>query len=175
MFRRAPPETNYARCFPRIRGDVPPGDNRTWLPHWFSPHTRGCSGWYSPGAIPGQVFPAYAGMFRRPLWRRKYCRSFPRIRGDVPPSALASLNASSFSPHTRGCSGAGRLPSRRTIVFPAYAGMFRRRHRDHTGGGGFPRIRGDVPLSRTASYTALMFSPHTRGCSVFFAGLHQLS
>ena len=154
-------------------------------------------------------------MFRRPLWRRKYCRSFPRIRGDVPPSALASLNASSFSPHTRGCSGAGRLPSRRTIVFPAYAGMFRfctasitsssgfprirgdvhefgpfaggdhvfpayagmfrRRHRDHTGGGGFPRIRGDVPLSRTASYTALMFSPHTRGCSVFFAGLHQLS
>ena len=155
MFRRAPPETNYARCFPRIRGDVPV---MNWLDEKvsaFSPHTRGCSFAQTTGSPLRSVFPAYAGMFR---------------------AAAATLSGQpGFSPHTRGCSHEFGPFAGGDHVFPAYAGMFRRRHRDHTGGGGFPRIRGDVPLSRTASYTALMFSPHTRGCSVFFAGLHQLS
>ena len=30
------------------------------------------------------VFPAYAGMFRRPDSEKKLSLSFPRIRGDVP-------------------------------------------------------------------------------------------
>ena len=144
--------TSWSASFPRIRGDVP-----SWC-------VRTRSG------LP--VFPAYAGMFRRPLWRRKYCRSFPRIRGDVPPSALASLNASSFSPHTRGCSGAGRLPSRRTIVFPAYAGMFRFCTASITSSSGFPRIRGDVPMSSGRSLVGITFSPHTRGCSA--AGIETI-
>ena len=104
-------------------------------------------------------------MFRRPLWRRKYCRSFPRIRGDVPPSALASLNASSFSPHTRGCSAFPYRLVHGFDVFPAYAGMFRIFCWAPPAQLGFPRIRGDVPGGMDVSQAMDAFSPHTRGCS----------
>ena len=75
-------------------------------------------------------------------WR---CRGFPRIRGDVPTKGELGLNLLPFSPHTRGCSAGGPLPTTRQ--------------------GGFPRIRGDVPTKGELGLNLLPFSPHTRGCS----------
>ena len=56
-----------------------------------------------------------------------------------------------FSPHTRGCSqllverlGGG-------LVFPAYAGMFRKGKALVERKSGFPRIRGDVPSAMAIS------------------------
>ena len=161
----------------------------------FSPHTRGCSFVEDLCEIAAFVFPAYAGMFRntsRPLWP---VARFPRIRGDVPPPVcltpgghrfsrirgdvprgrMCSFWLKRFSPHTRGCSDAGKIGAHVTGVFPAYAGMFRgsesRRHRRQ----GFPRIRGDVPLIGRGGGGFLLFSPHTRGCSVLWPPpiLHQ--
>ena len=70
-----------------------------------------------------------------------------------------------FSPHTRGCSCPNPDSRQRPSVFPAYAGMFRGRHRNGSPGGGFPRIRGDVPIRYFAPLGQFQFSPHTRGCS----------
>ena len=105
MFRRTGSPAVVPHGFPRIRGDVP--HPTTWLNggEWFSPHTRGCSGQNATADFPLGVFPAYAGMFLRSLSRGMTQRCFPRIRGDVPASAMAELRQIEFSPHTRGCSG----------------------------------------------------------------------
>ena len=50
-------------------------------------------------------------------------------------------------------------------VFPAYAGMFHIHAPLSQSKHGFPRIRGDVPISGQRNITVNWFSPHTRGCS----------
>ena len=70
-----------------------------------------------------------------------------------------------FSPHTRGCSAAHVVVVSVLPVFPAYAGMFRRRFGGCQAGFGFPRIRGDVPSAFRRVSSRIRFSPHTRGCS----------
>ena len=154
--------------FPRIRGDVPHSNCASGVGDTFSPHTRGCS--QQPYARSGgaQVFPAYAGMFRRP-WPPPTClRRFPRIRGDVPSPPGSVTAPARFSPHTRGCSRLRHPGSGVCGVFPAYAGMFRRLPLRTTQAVRFPRIRGDVPMCRLPPVHATKFSPHTRGCSQLF-------
>ena len=111
--------------FPRIRGDVPECACHASREFGFSPHTRGCSPW--PNTPPGRdpVFPAYAGMFRDPIYGDPLQLCFPRIRGDVPLSAAEVIDSGGFSPHTRGCSSANLSFITGMEVFPAYAGMFR--------------------------------------------------
>ena len=105
MFRLEWSVDRVSPCFPRVRGDVPsvyPG--RCWL-WWFSPRTRGCSSPIALGLLEPQVFPAYAGMFRRAVPENRHRDRFPRVRGDVPPNAMNGFMAMTFSPRTRGCSG----------------------------------------------------------------------
>ena len=151
--------------FPRIRGDVPlkPYEARGLCK--FSPHTRGCSCEYGFAQFVSEVFPAYAGMFRISQRRVCQCLSFPRIRGDVPHPLVLARRSIMFSPHTRGCSLTDKHLGGGNIVFPAYAGMFLLLAGFHQLGQGFPRIRGDVPLSSALHRLNLTFSPHTRGCS----------
>ena len=105
-------------------------------------------------------------MFPLPPSGTARSKCFPRIRGDVPTVNFAGLLGVAFSPHTRGCSYSTPTVGKTPGVFPAYAGMFLRRRKDHRCHLGFPRIRGDVPamLSKFPGWEA--FSPHTRGCSV---------
>ena len=93
------------------------------------------------------VFPAYAGMFlsSSPWYLAAIC--FPRIRGDVPIDEELQKDGMTFSPHTRGCSDIAAIAAKVTEVFPAYAGMFQGRLRLCLLMTGFPRIRGDVPLT----------------------------
>ena len=162
-----------ARCtprsgsFPRIRGDVPAAAPATILPRTFSPHTRGCSGEHH-GFLPHRlVFPAYAGMFRFVILGIYASNRFPRIRGDVPYSMHAVHAAEKFSPHTRGCSLRAPVHERSLAVFPAYAGMFLCSPRFWLCRLGFPRIRGDVPILQQNIALIIVFSPHTRGCSLY--------
>ena len=151
--------------FPRIRGDVPHSNCASGVGDTFSPHTRGCS--QQPYARSGgaQVFPAYAGMFRRP-WPPPTClRRFPRIRGDVPSPPGSVTAPARFSPHTRGCSRLRHPGSGVCGVFPAYAGMFPCVAYPRCMPQSFPRIRGDVPSCSSGRRCRLWFSPHTRGCS----------
>ena len=90
--------------FPRIRGDVPEEQR---MP--------------VDGVV---VFPAYAGMFPPGGALERHGQRFPRIRGDVPLAWEKWGRKNGFSPHTRGCSGAGAAYLHVMHVFPAYAGMF---------------------------------------------------
>ena len=96
---------------------------------------------------------------------------FPRIRGDVPETRIITIPKITFSPHTRGCSALSSPQLAVLLVFPAYAGMFLFANPSIMVAIGFPRIRGDVPVSLMLIAYATGFSPHTRGCSgVFFFG-----
>ena len=151
----------------------------------FSPRARGCSAAPIFHFSLSFVFPACAGMFLRGVRLRRKESRFPRVRGDVPQPASGLWNAESFSPRARGCSYS-LCPSKvSVVVFPACAGMFRKKKISFSKDSGFPRVRGDVPRihspqrarrrfsrvrgdvpSRPArSPACLAFSPRARGCS----------
>ena len=104
-------------------------------------------------------------MFLGALWARLFFQSFPHTRGDVPNSGTERSPRSKFSPHTWGCSGRGSGRTARRSVFPTHVGMFRSQIPTIVSSFGFPHTRGDVPMPSTRARSALMFSPHTWGCS----------
>ena len=165
MFRALATSRAPTPSFPRVRGDVP-----LTYPLWldgieFSPRARGCSSpsTATPRAL--KVFPACAGMFLLCPTTTTWARSFPRVRGDVPPSHAVLLCALGFSPRARGCSSPTvRVQDSRT-VFPACAGMFHPARPTGTWGMSFPRVRGDVPKTPSARPSRSTFSPRARGCS----------
>ena len=152
-------------CFPRIRGDVPGGPAGGHTSGTFSPHTRGCSEWNNASYEHWWVFPAYAGMFRGFADDEGAGAGFPRIRGDVPFAEGGITGRDLFSPRMRGCSRIFHNPSPHYPVFPAYAGMFLNAQFGVEIRPGFPRIRGDVPVSTPVLDWRRRFSPHTRGYS----------
>ena len=105
-------------------------------------------------------------MFRLELFEQALCVRFPRIRGDVPQLDRTGSGLRRFSPHTRGCSSVSGEFAAALEVFPAYAGMFLFYDLLEGQYDGFPRIRGDVPDVLDGEGSGLLFSPHTRGCSV---------
>jgi len=139
--------------FPRVRGDVPPRVLFVRAAAEFSPRARGCSSMSSMSLSRNYVFPACAGMFQ-----------------GVPVRCDSKLE---FSPRARGCSSSMGTRSAAMIVFPACAGMF------HTGGyhssvgGGFPRVRGDVPQINQSTGFPYAFSPRARGCSYSMVAVAQ--
>ena len=165
MFLSPRADKTPPKGFPRIRGDVP-HPSRYWAnPPTFSPHTRGCSASNCSSKRFVCVFPAYAGMFRNLIGQDRGYGGFPRIRGDVPPFRVSLPRRWKFSPHTRGCSCSTIFWRGSTMVFPAYAGMFRTSSTVKEVASCFPRIRGDVPYEQPDGSFSIMFSPHTRGCS----------
>ena len=90
--------------FPRVRGDVPRSSGNPSFAGRFSPRARGCSDRKEPSCLSKSVFPACAGMFRRPAAVRASIAGFPRVRGDVPPVPGVEKCPHQFSPRARGCS-----------------------------------------------------------------------
>ena len=93
------------------------------------------------------------------------CTCFPRARGDVPQRPQSQSSTSWFSPRTRGCSDQLLPMIEHGRVFPAHAGMFRKKLWKQSGLPGFPRARGDVPPGVSPRSPIIWFSPRTRGCS----------
>ena len=109
--------------FPRTRGDVPNTDYHFQAAVQFPPHTRGCTlieangtdGIKFPPHTRGctlesphpvgntAVSPAHAGMYPDTGGTTNDNYSFPRTRGDVPPSREERESQAKFPPHTRGC------------------------------------------------------------------------
>ena len=165
MFRPQSGKPHPPSGFPRIRGDVPETIQGGDATRPFSPHTRGCSLAAFLNGLAQEVFPAYAGMFRRDSVGLVTLGCFPRIRGDVPHLKGLHGPRGRFSPHTRGCSFGYRPTSVPRPVFPAYAGMFLSSVTYGSSSRCFPRIRGDVPDEYFTIPPQSVFSPHTRGCS----------
>ena len=120
---------NDEKRFPRMRGDVPNRFGRIF------PEVS--------------VFPACAGMFRSLRARRTPNLRFPRMRGDVPGAVGFAANNTVFSPHARGCSQSWKPAHTNQVVFPACAGMFLSLPGCGSPPSGFPRMRGDVPATKT--------------------------
>ncbi len=152
--------------FPRPRGDGPTTPNAPTAAAKFSPPTRGWPARRMSGNTLVWVFPAHAGM-ARPTHVREYARlSFPRPRGDGPPSGRISEITGKFSPPTRGWPEVAAEWACNHAVFPAHAGMARGSVAVGIRTTGFPRPRGDGPPSDLHKRHGCAFSPPTRGWPV---------
>ena len=105
MFRGVQLAVGVARCFPRVRGDVPLIGPLLDLVVEFSPRARGCSEDDQMLLTMVDVFPACAGMFPRKPKDTNQPNRFPRVRGDVPVTVMIKAWGLGFSPRARGCSG----------------------------------------------------------------------
>ena len=95
--------------------------------------------------------------------RRRQC--FPRTRGDAPGLYDLLAGAQALPPHTRGCTPP--VPHQALLhgASPAHAGMH---PSDSTRFGqieGFPRTRGDAPVTILCGHRTKPLPPHTRGCT----------
>ena len=126
-------------------------------------------------------------MFLAPVGAIPEAFSFPRASGDVPMNLRLSARNIRFSPRERGCSSFCSTMGQGPAVFPARAGMFRRRRLQHPRHLRFsPRERGCSPAlpvlvtvrsvfpARAGMFRhqiarwcrAAWFSPRERGCSL---------
>ena len=87
----------------------------------------------------------------------------PRPRGDGPRSSFSRRRVSACSPPARGWTVHLLGHHRRHVVFPARAGMDRRRGASRSPRPGVPRPRGDGPMSGCSRSCAVSCSPPARG------------
>ena len=118
---------------------------------------------FNGSTITPAVFPACAGMDRRPSRRRAVRGRFPRVRGDGPRLPRRSLHARPFSPRARGWTVFTDADAAMTHVFPACAGMDRGPGRGRFRTSRFPRVRGDGPGSGTAVVVTVYVFPACAG------------
>ena len=90
-------------------------------------------------------------------------RRFPRTRGDGPWSGRHDGCDGWFPPHARGWTVHVRDDRLLGVVSPARAGMDPVRVQDAREAEGFPRTRGDGPLTFTVRGRNALFPPHARG------------
>jgi len=172
--------------FPRARGDAPTTETTAWLITMVSPRARGCTIFGSETSEAYEGFPARAGM--HPLVKPAVLSVnwFPRARGDAPPTAMVEIGLQRVSPRARGCTlivGSKRLvvrvsprargctligqaPTDRILGFPARAGMHPAQFAQGTQPVGFPRARGDAPISWRRPKPLPPVSPRARGCTL---------
>ena len=91
----------------------------------YSPHTRGWTVVHNALHITGVVFPAYAGMDREFVLRKKLPICIPRIRGDGPRILSEIGGIIEYSPHTRGWTGLFHVWFGPWHVFPTDVGIDR--------------------------------------------------
>ena len=129
--------------FPRTRGDGPAVMGMLDDGKRFPPHARGWTPSWRASGLLLQVSPARAGMDRRTAWLRRGRLSFPRTRGDGPPTAADVWIVTTFP--------------------PARAGMDPWKERRTIEEQRFPRTRGDGPSSESNALASHAFPPHARG------------
>ena len=131
------------RWFPRTRGDGPLAFTTTQTGAGVSPHTRGWTPHRPRGAA------------RSP--------GFPRTRGDGPDCSGWGQSRLEVSPHTRGWTRRRRRDRGEPRGFPAHAGMDPGRGLPMRPSPGFPRTRGDGPLTvRVKRGTTVVVTDHGR-------------
>ena len=110
------------------------------------------------------VFPAWAGMNRKPLCEGPQSAGVPRVGGDEPGTVADYLGLPIVFP---AWAGMNRIPHDdehgHRKVFPAWAGMNRRRGKDQPTGKGVPRVGGDEPKCGRSLNGFETCSPRGRG------------
>ena len=150
-------------CFPRTRGDGPGPRPASLRARQFPPHARGWTPHWRSASAHRIVSPARAGMDPSTTTRSASGSSFPRTRGDGPPSSITIFLPRSFPPHARGwtCRPAPRRVSGR--VSPARAGMDPQFAAMVATISRFPRTRGDGPDPAVMKLDVPLFPPARAG------------
>ena len=92
------------------------------------------------------VYPACAGIDLLIGMAVVLAARLPRMRGDRPNPWMAAALRAVFTPHARGSTEACIIIAANRLVYPACAGIDRRRHRRPADVACLPRMRGDRPL-----------------------------
>src|SRR5690554_2202220 len=132
---------------PRRRGDVPRLSGMVLMVLRCSPQTRGCTERSPKGPERDYLFPADAGMYRVERTASRPAIAVPRRRGDVPSFNALTDVINCCSPQTRGCTVSLRIYSGEKQLFPADAGMYRKKRSNMSAVPPVPRRRGDVPVT----------------------------
>ena len=151
------------RCFPRRRGDGPVNLATIRGSGAFPPQARGWTARSCRTARTTRVSPAGAGMDRPKSQQLLSELGFPRRRGDGPRAVQHSIGWSKFPPQARGWTF---LIGRFFLfhwVSPAGAGMDPEPSSLSYGTPGFPRRRGDGPVTFTGTPSSRAFPPQARG------------
>ncbi len=145
MVPRFTSRTSPASCVPRASGDGPTRPLMTTSWPSCSPRERGWSG---------------GGHVTTLGWIR-----VPRASGDGPDPSGDGVLAGPCSPRERGWSPVATVADPAGVVFPARAGMVRRRPPSLRGVLGVPRASGDGPLTQPCWADHEPCSPRERGWS----------
>ena len=130
---------------PRMRGDRPPlscWGGSIWR---FTPHARGSTRLFSRFSLFFGVYPACAGIDLASKTSYSFSACLPRMRGDRPTLAVASIATLAFTPHARGSPCEEWRLSLTTGVYPACAGIDPVLYDIHAPYARLPRMRGDRP------------------------------
>ena len=110
---------------PRACGDGPLNPLLERIARMCSPRMRGWPDELAEQNAAERVFPAHAGMARRPARPAAACRRVPRACGDGPLTEIITLGERLCSPRMRGWPDSNDQHVHRYGVFPAHAGMAR--------------------------------------------------
>ena len=165
MHRRRPVRLLPGSTVPRMRGDAPASITAVASVVSRSPHARGFTGFLDRARRRQAPFPACAGMHRGFHSGGRGGKAVPRMRGDAPTFSQISPTPDCRSPHARGCTARSATGSRKTIPFPAYAGMHRAAPALSISATTVPRMRGDAPVRPVIGRSLGPRSPHARGCT----------
>ena len=149
--------------FPRTRGDGPCSAPERRIVSWFPPHSRGWTRKSGPSPCSLTVSPALAGM--DPCTTRSAVSRlrFPRTRGDGPLLGPDPEDPGVFPPHSRGWTVLDAVREAAHRVSPALAGMDHLLIVGSRTSAGFPRTRGDGPVTAIIIFASALFPPHSRG------------
>ena len=140
-----------------MRGDPPrPRSVRHANPR-STPHARGSTQIHLFKNKFYVVYPACAGIHPvvRPIPAAK--QGLPRMRGDPPDVNVVSFNTVMSTPHARGSTLKGSIPTLWGAVYPACAGIHRCRDCSAHSMVSLPRMRGDPPKSYSLLYSILVY------------------
>ncbi len=126
---------------------------------------RGCTDAYMLKEAVEWLFPAHAGMHPSRSSPAAAQSPVPRACGDAPPSDQMRAYSSDCSPRMRGCTAADFPFLPRALLFPAHAGMHRRRRRPRAHRKPVPRACGDAPAGDVVTFAGDTCSPRMRGCT----------
>ncbi len=85
------------------------------------------------------------------------------MRGDRPHKVQYRAKQKRFTPHARGSTAIEAVEARGYTVYPACAGIDRRKRPSSSSRSSLPRMRGDRPPVRDMIHVFRMFTPHARG------------
>ena len=142
------------------------------IPKRYSPHERGWSLSIMRRTTMKRVFPAWAGMILKLIFRTFYSTGIPRMSGDDPSPYIEDIKWFLYSPHERGWSLILLEKNRNLPVFPAWAGMILAWKLGSWRIWSIPRMSGDDPHAKMITWNNYNVFPAWAGMILIWMPCH---